>query len=63
MEQGLYPFLLHWLQILWWPFARIMALLAFAPIFGDPTVPQRVRVIIALVLAVVALPSVSSAIP
>jgi len=62
MEQGLYPFLLHWLQILWWPFARIMALLAFAPIFGDPTVPVRVRVTIALTLAVVALPSVSSAV-
>ncbi|MDI9856448.1 flagellar biosynthetic protein FliR [Comamonas sp. 17RB] len=62
MEQGLYPFLLYWLQILWWPFARIMALLAFAPIFGDPTVPVRVRVTIALTLAVVALPSVSSAV-
>jgi flagellar biosynthetic protein FliR len=60
MEQGLYPFLLHWLQLLWWPFARTMALLAFAPIFGDATVPMRVRVILALTLAVVALPSVAT---
>lgn len=60
MEQGLYPFLLQWLQVLWWPFARIMALLAFAPIFGDATVPMRVRVIIAMVLAVIMLPSVAS---
>jgi flagellar biosynthetic protein FliR len=59
MEQGLYPYLLQWLQPLWWPFARTMALLSFAPIFGDPTVPQRVRVIIAMVLAVVMLPSVA----
>lgn len=58
MEQGLYPFLLQWLQPLWWPFARTMALLSFAPIFGDPTVPQRVRVTIALVLAVIMLPAV-----
>lgn len=58
MEQGLYPFLLSWLQALWWPFARVMALLAFAPIFGDATVPMRVRVILAMVLAVVALPAV-----
>ena len=57
MELGLYPFLLSWLQSLWWPFARIMALLAFAPIFGDRTVPIRVRVTIAMVLTVVVLPS------
>ena len=43
MEQGLYPYLLQWLQPLWWPFVRTMALLSFAPIFGDPTVPQRDR--------------------
>lgn len=58
MELGLYPFLLTWLQTLWWPFARIMALLAFAPIFGDAMVPRRVRVTVALVLAIVVIPSV-----
>ena len=57
MELGLYPFLLTWLQTLWWPFVRTMALLAFAPIFGDATVPMRVRVCLALTLAVVCLPS------
>lgn len=62
MELGLYPFLLTWLQTLWWPFARTMALLAFAPIFGDATVPMRVRVTIALVLAIVVMPSVPSSV-
>lgn len=57
MELGLYPLLLSWLQTLWWPFARTMALLAFAPIFGDATVPMRVRVILAMVLAIVVMPA------
>lgn len=57
MELGLYPFLLAWLQTFWWPFARIMALLSFAPIFGDATVPPRVRITLALVMAVVVMPS------
>ena len=62
MEHGLYPFLLNWLQTLWWPFARIMALLAFAPVFGEANVPMRVRVTIALTLAVVCMPSLNAAI-
>lgn len=57
MENGLYPLLLSWLQTLWWPFARTMALLAFAPIFGDPTTPMRVRVCIALLLALSVMPA------
>lgn len=57
MELGLYPLLLAWLQTLWWPFARTMALLAFAPIFGDATVPMRVRVTVALVMALVVMPA------
>lgn len=57
MELGLYPLLLAWLQTLWWPFARTMALLAFAPIFGDATMPLRVRVTMALVMAVVVMPA------
>lgn len=59
METGLYPFLLAWLQALWWPFARVMAALAFAPIFGDANTPMRIRVGLALILTLVALPSVS----
>lgn len=57
MELGLYPLLLAWLQTFWWPFARIMALLSFAPIFGDATVPRRIRVTLALIMAVVVMPS------
>lgn len=60
MENGLYPFLLTWLQALWWPFSRVMAALAFAPVFGDPNTPMRVRVGLALILAVVALPSIQN---
>ena len=61
MENGLYPFLLQWLQLLWWPFARCMALLAFAPIFGDATTPMRVRVIVAMILAIAIMPSAGNA--
>ena len=57
MENGLYPLLLTWLQTLWWPFARTMALLVFAPVFGDSSVPPRVRVIVALIVAIIVMPS------
>ena len=40
METGLYPQLLAWLHALWWPFVRVMALLTFAPVFGEGTVLQ-----------------------
>jgi flagellar biosynthetic protein FliR len=57
MESGLYPPLLAWLQALWWPFVRVMALLTFAPVFAEGTVPMRVKVLLAGVLALALLPA------
>jgi flagellar biosynthetic protein FliR len=44
------------LYALWWPFCRILAMFTVAPVFGDGTVPVRVRALLALVLAFVMLP-------
>jgi len=43
--------LLDWVTTLVWPFLRISALLVAAPLFGARTVPVRVRVGLAVVLA------------
>lgn len=50
--------LLAWLTGLLWPFVRIGALLVAAPLFGARTVPVRVRIALALLLAVVVFPLV-----
>ncbi|ANB02799.1 flagellar biosynthetic protein FliR [Ectothiorhodospira sp. BSL-9] len=39
-----------------WPFVRISAMLLAAPIFGAGTVPVRVRIVLALVLALMVAP-------
>lgn len=44
------------LHALWWPFVRVLAMLAAAPVLGEASVPMPVRVLLALVLAVVLLP-------
>lgn len=54
---GLFRDLLPLLGGIWWPFCRLMAGFSAAPVFGDNMVPVRVRILLALVLAVVALPS------
>lgn len=48
--------LLGILNALWWPFCRILAALFAAPVLGEAMVPATVRVLLALVLAVVTLP-------
>ncbi|MCG6866364.1 MAG: flagellar biosynthetic protein FliR [Thiogranum sp.] len=45
-----------WVGTLVWPFTRIAAMLAIAPIFGARIVPLRVRLVIALLLTWVLLP-------
>lgn len=52
----LFSQLLSLLSALWWPFCRILAAFAMAPMFGDATVPVAVRVLLALVLAFAMLP-------
>lgn len=51
----------QWLALLgalWWPFVRTLALLSATPVIGDNLAPITVRVLLALVLAVVMLPVV-----
>ncbi|MFM9436401.1 flagellar biosynthesis protein FliR [Janthinobacterium sp. CG_23.3] len=55
MEQ-VFNQLLPFLSALWWPFCRILAMLTAAPVLGDLMVPVTVRVLVALVLAIVMLP-------
>jgi flagellar biosynthetic protein FliR len=45
-----------WIATLLWPFTRVAAMLAIAPIFGARMVPMRVRLVIALLLTWVVLP-------
>ncbi|MEA2080871.1 MAG: flagellar biosynthetic protein FliR [Pseudomonadota bacterium] len=45
-----------WIGSLVWPFTRIAAMLAIAPIFGARMVPQRARLAIALLLTWIVLP-------
>ena len=45
-----------WIGSLVWPFTRIAAMLAIAPIFGARMVPQRARLVIALLLTWIILP-------
>ncbi|MET3131965.1 flagellar biosynthetic protein FliR [Oxalobacteraceae bacterium GrIS 1.11] len=44
------------LGALWWPFCRALAMLTAAPVIGDGLVPVPIRVLIALVLAILMLP-------
>lgn len=48
--------ILSWLGGLFWPFVRIAAMLAIAPVFGARFVPMRIRLFIALLLAWVVMP-------
>ncbi len=52
--------LMGWLHAFVWPFVRIGAMLLAAPLFGARTVPARVRVLLAAVLATAIAPMVGS---
>lgn len=45
-----------WIGTLFWPFVRIGAMLAIAPIFGARMVPVRARLVLALLLTWVVIP-------
>lgn len=44
-----------------WPFVRLLALFSSAPILGDPTVPARVKIALAIACAVLVAPTLSDA--
>lgn len=46
--------LLQWLTPLLWPFLRVLALFTAMPVFGQRTVPARVRVALAFLIALCA---------
>ncbi len=45
-----------WIAALWWPFLRALSLLSTAPVFSSPDVPKRLRIGLAIFLAVVIQP-------
>lgn len=49
-------FLLPLMNALWWPFARIMAMLSTAPVLGEGAVPVPVRVLLSVALSFMMLP-------
>jgi flagellar biosynthetic protein FliR len=53
--------LLPLIGALWWPFCRIMALFATAPVIGEGLVPIPVRALLALVLSFLMLPMTKGA--
>lgn len=47
---------MRWVGAVMWPFIRIGAMLMSAPVFGARTVPVRVRLVLALAIAVILAP-------
>ena len=54
--------LLPMLNALWWPFCRILAMLISVPVLGESVTPVTVRILVALVLAILMLPLTSNAV-
>lgn len=46
-----------------WPFSRILALVASAPILGNPSVPVRVKLGLAIMITILVMPAVEKSIP
>jgi flagellar biosynthetic protein FliR len=47
-----------WIAMLLWPLARILGLLAIAPLFGNISIPARVKIGLAIMLALAIAPTV-----
>lgn len=45
-----------WINAFLFPFARILALFASAPVFGNPALPVRIRLVAGLVIAIALVP-------
>ncbi|HSI56499.1 MAG TPA: flagellar biosynthetic protein FliR [Ideonella sp.] len=59
--EAVYGQLLDMLGAFWWPFCRVMAMLTAAPVLGENMVPVTLRVMLAMVLAVILMPSAPAA--
>ncbi|SFE98892.1 flagellar biosynthetic protein FliR [Nitrosomonas sp. Nm166] len=46
-----------------WPFSRILALVATAPILGNPSIPVRVKLGLAIMLTILVTPTVEKSLP
>jgi len=55
--EAVYSQLLSLLSAFWWPFCRVMAMLVAAPVLGENMVPMTLRVMLAMVLAVILMPA------
>lgn len=49
--------IIGWLTVFYWPFLRISALFMATPVFGARTVPVRIRIILALLVTLLLLPT------
>jgi flagellar biosynthetic protein FliR len=59
--EAIFAQLLPMLTALWWPFCRILAMFIGAPVLGEAVTPTTVRILIALVLAIIMMPLTSGA--
>lgn len=50
-----------WIAALLWPLTRILALIASAPLFGNTSVPGRVKVALGVMLALIMAPAIPAA--
>ncbi|MRW82486.1 flagellar biosynthetic protein FliR [Pseudoduganella sp. FT26W] len=57
--EAIFAQLLPMLTALWWPFCRILAMFLGAPVLGEAVTPTTVRILIALVLAIIMMPLTS----
>lgn len=46
-----------------WPFSRILALIATAPILGNPSIPVRVKLGLAIMITILVTPTVEKSLP
>lgn len=53
----------HLVLALWYPFVRMLAFIHFAPIFDNPSMSVRIRIIVALGLAIVITPMIHAPAP